>query len=98
MAIDELKIDEEWAGERLRTEAESPTDLVCRLWRKDWFPWFPARYVLAVMSFLGFVNVYALRVNLSMALVVMVNNTEDAFLNNVSIEQYLYILVYIYYI
>ena len=39
--------------------------------RRDWFPCVPTRYVLAVMSFLGFVNVYALRVNLSMAIVKM---------------------------
>ena len=38
-----------------------------KLWHKDWFPWIPARYVLALMSFLGILNVYALRVNLSMA-------------------------------
>ncbi|CAN7999053.1 unnamed protein product, partial [Ixodes hexagonus] len=33
------------------------------------------RHVLAFMGFLGFVNVYALRVNLSVALVAMVNHT-----------------------
>ncbi|ESO83132.1 hypothetical protein LOTGIDRAFT_133858 [Lottia gigantea] len=33
------------------------------------------RTVLAIMSFLGFVNVYCLRVNLSVALVAMINNT-----------------------
>ncbi|KAH6937103.1 hypothetical protein HPB50_025564 [Hyalomma asiaticum] len=33
------------------------------------------RHVLALMGFLGFVNVYALRVNLSVALVAMVNHT-----------------------
>ena len=42
-----------------------------RLWHTDWCPWIPARYVLAIMSFLGFVNVYILRVNLSMALVAL---------------------------
>ena len=46
-----------------------------RLWHTDWCPWIPARYVLAIMSFLGFVNVYILRVNLSMALVVMINDS-----------------------
>lgn len=35
----------------------------------------PKRYLVAIMSFLGFVNVYALRVNLSVALVAMVSNT-----------------------
>ena len=47
------------------------------LWYGDLFPIMPARYMLAVMSFLGFFNVYALRVNLSMAIVAMVNETAD---------------------
>jgi len=34
-----------------------------------------ARYVMAFMGFLGFANVYAMRVNLSVAIVAMVNNT-----------------------
>jgi len=38
---------------------------------------FPScRLVLIVMGFLGFVNVYILRVNLSIALVAMVNHTQ----------------------
>ena len=47
------------------------------LWYEDLFPVVPARYMLAVMGFLGFFNVYALRVNLSMAIVAMVNETAD---------------------
>ena len=35
---------------------------------------FPKRYVVALLSFLGFLNVYSLRVNLSVALVAMVSN------------------------
>lgn len=34
----------------------------------------PKRYMVAILSFLGFVNVYALRVNLSVALVAMVTS------------------------
>ncbi len=49
--------------------------LFLRLWRRDYCPDLPARYVLAIMSFLGFCNVYALRVNLSMAIVEMDNET-----------------------
>ena len=41
------------------------------MWRTDCFPCVPARYVLAIASCLGFVNVYALRVNLSVAIVQM---------------------------
>ena len=33
-----------------------------------------ARHVLAIMGFLGFVNVYAMRVNLSVAMVAMVSD------------------------
>ena len=46
-----------------------------RLWRRDLVPFIPARYVLAIMGFLGFVNVYALRINLSMAIIAMVNTS-----------------------
>lgn len=35
----------------------------------------PKRYIIAVLAMLGFCNVYALRVNLSVALVAMVSNT-----------------------
>ena len=38
---------------------------------------FQARHALAVMAFLGFFNVYCLRVNLSVALVAMVNSTSS---------------------
>jgi len=39
---------------------------------------FPScRLVLMIMGFLGFVNVYSLRVNLSVALVDMVNHTDQ---------------------
>jgi len=36
--------------------------------------YLPKRYLVALLSFLGFVNVYSLRVNLSVALVAMVSN------------------------
>ncbi|XP_069162723.1 sialin isoform X3 [Procambarus clarkii] len=36
---------------------------------------FGARHILALMGFVGFANVYAMRVNLSVAIVAMVNNT-----------------------
>ena len=46
-----------------------------RVWSFDCLPCIPARYTLAFVSCLGFVNVYALRVNLSVAIVQMVNST-----------------------
>ena len=46
------------------------------LWNRDVFPWIKCRVVVAIMIFLGFVNVYSLRVNLSMAIEVMSNNTD----------------------
>ena len=36
---------------------------------------FGKRHILMLLGFLGFTNVYALRVNLSVALVAMVNST-----------------------
>ena len=43
--------------------------------KKDYFPCIPARYVLAIMISIGFAIVYGLRVNLSVAIVQMVNST-----------------------
>ena len=43
--------------------------------RRDYCPCIPARYVLAVMINLGFAVVYGLRVNLSVAIVQMDNDT-----------------------
>ncbi|CAL1540560.1 unnamed protein product [Lymnaea stagnalis] len=42
-------------------------------------PWYilPKRYVIAAMAFLGFANLYALRVNLSVALVAMTTNKSE---------------------
>ena len=37
--------------------------------------WLPQRYILAMLSFVGFLIVYALRVNLSVAIVLMDNST-----------------------
>ena len=49
-----------------------------RILSTDLFPWIKCRVVVTVMAFLGFCNVYALRVNLSMAIVVMVNDSDSS--------------------
>lgn len=45
---------------------------------RDYFPCVPARYVLSVMGCIGLVIVYALRVNMSVALVAMVNESASS--------------------
>ncbi|XP_062581343.1 sialin-like [Saccostrea cucullata] len=45
-------------------------------------PGFGSRHVLALWGFLGFFNVYCLRVNLSVALVAMVNSSKSDSLDN----------------
>ena len=42
-----------------------------RVWCRDVCPCVPTRYMLALVSCLGFINVYILRVNLSVAIVQM---------------------------
>ena len=46
-------------------------------WQYDIFPCVPARYVLVVVCCFGFINVYSLRGNLSLAIVVMVNDSAN---------------------
>jgi len=48
---------------------------VTRIFSKVCYP--SCRFVLIFMGFLGFVNIYCLRVSLSVALVAMVNHTEQ---------------------
>ncbi|XP_055346973.1 sialin-like [Paramacrobiotus metropolitanus] len=47
---------------------------------------FPLRYMFAVVAFLGMFNLYALRVNLSVAIVAMVNHTSIAGKRNETIS------------
>ncbi|XP_064480573.1 sialin-like isoform X2 [Ornithodoros turicata] len=57
---------------------EEPSDTLLSGKRRSWkdvVDGIQTRHVLALLGFLGFVNVYALRVNLSVALVAMVNHT-----------------------
>ncbi|XP_055339515.1 sialin-like [Paramacrobiotus metropolitanus] len=47
--------------------------------------WLPARYAMSMLCFFGFFNLYALRVNLSVGIVAMVNRTAVAELNKATI-------------
>ena len=54
------------------------------------------RYIIAVLALLGFANVYALRVNLSVALVAMTSNTmvlKDGKLIEVGIQRIMQLIV-----
>ncbi|XP_065056231.1 vesicular glutamate transporter 2.1-like isoform X2 [Rhopilema esculentum] len=56
---------------------DSPSEQQMKEHRKKWrvtCSWLPKRYLLAILSFLGLLNLYSLRVNLSVALVAMVSN------------------------
>ena len=57
-------------------DKENRLSWLTKLWRTNCCPWIKCRVVITIMCFLGFCNVYALRVNLSLAIVVMVNGTE----------------------
>ncbi|XP_049873381.1 sialin isoform X2 [Pectinophora gossypiella] len=46
--------------------------------------WIKSRTVLGIMGFLGFANVYAMRVNLSVAIVAMINQTTTPMSNDTS--------------
>ena len=41
-------------------------------------PCIGVRHIFAILGFMGFLNVYAMRVNLSVAIVAMVNDTSEA--------------------
>ncbi|KAJ8959058.1 hypothetical protein NQ318_022314 [Aromia moschata] len=45
-----------------------------------------ARHILGILGFLGFANVYAMRVNLSVAIVAMVNSTSNTGTSNTSFD------------
>ena len=46
-----------------------------KLWSSDVFSCVPARYVVSIAASVGFIIVFGLRVNLSMAMVVMADST-----------------------
>ena len=74
-SYDDMEDGTESGMEAIGPRQERRRSSLYRLRRIDACPWIPARYVLAILSFLGFFNVYALRVNLSVAIVEMDNST-----------------------
>lgn len=54
---------------------EIESEIITKSEVQDTDKFLKARYVLGILGFLGFANVYAMRVNLSVAIVAMVNNT-----------------------
>jgi len=64
------------------SNASSATNRLTQRERVSEVPRFGARHVLVLLAFVGFFNVYAMRVNLSVAIVAMVNNTAIDQLNN----------------
>ena len=54
--------------------SSSPSDKQTSQLKPRTISGFPKRCVLLLMIFIGFVNIYAMRVNLNVALVAMVNN------------------------
>jgi len=74
-SYDDIEDGTESIMEEIGPRQERRRSSLYRLRRIDACPWIPARYVLAILTFLGFFNVYALRVNLSVAIVEMDNST-----------------------
>ena len=47
------------------------------LWRKDWCPCIPARFVIVLWCFLGLYCMYAIRATLSIAILAMVKEGDS---------------------
>ena len=60
------------------TISERQTAIYNKLIESYTGPWIGVRHIFAFLGFLGFVNVYAMRVNLSVAIVAMVNDTSSS--------------------
>ena len=60
------------------TVSERQTAIYNKLIESYTGPWIGVRHIFAFLGFLGFVNVYAMRVNLSVAIVAMVNDTSSS--------------------
>ncbi|XP_054734152.1 sialin [Anastrepha obliqua] len=78
---------EKFNGHKMEIAHHDPTEIV-EAEPLSWKFWKKRRYVVVLLAFLGFFNVYSLRVNLSVAIVAMTENRtviDDA--GNVSYEQ-----------
>ena len=79
MATNEIEKNETDSSVFIRRTNENEFHDASRMFSKVGFP--SCRLVLLIMGFLGCVNVYCLRVNLGVALVAMVNHTQQAYSN-----------------
>ena len=79
----------------INDSSRSELSTIRRLRSANLFPWMPARYALAILSFLGFFNVYALRVNLSVAIVQMDNSTAQRYRHGARVSRSVVILRYV---
>merc|ERR1712241_1238117 len=60
------------------TVSERQTAIYNKLIESYTGPWIGVRHIFAFLGFLGFVNVYAMRVNLSVAIGAMVKDTSSS--------------------
>lgn len=73
--VQEQYINEEEEDEEEEEEDEDETTKIIPPDVDDTKDCLKSRHILGILGFLGFANVYAMRVNLSVAIVAMVNNT-----------------------
>lgn len=67
-------MDQQYDGKETEEKEESGTEEHERSSSTTKTIGVPKRYIMLLMIFVGFVNIYAMRVNLNVALVAMVNN------------------------
>nr|XP_036220804.1 sialin-like [Bactrocera oleae] len=85
--MEDVVKSEKFNGHKMEIAHHDPNEIVEAV-PLSWKFWKKRRYVVVFLAFLGFFNVYSLRVNLSVAIVAMTENRtviDDA--GNISYEQ-----------
>ncbi|KAK9887994.1 hypothetical protein WA026_000283 [Henosepilachna vigintioctopunctata] len=80
-SVDESILDNSDSGNDSVSEDEDELTRIIPPQVEDTKDRMKARHVLGILGFLGFANVYAMRVNLSVAIVAMVNQTQPTYNN-----------------